>query len=64
MLERIIIPQMEHRIQLVKYWEIETEENILEIGCGQGDCTVTLANAIGEKGRVTAIDPASLDYGV
>ncbi|KZT03642.1 uncharacterized protein LAESUDRAFT_744514 [Laetiporus sulphureus 93-53] len=52
----IVLGQIEERVQL-------PGENILEIGCGQGDCTVALAAAIGEAGHVTAVDPASLDYG-
>jgi Methyltransferase domain len=35
----------------------------LEIGCGQGDCTEVLAEAVGPTGHVDAIDPAPLDYG-
>ncbi|KAH9896752.1 S-adenosyl-L-methionine-dependent methyltransferase [Cubamyces lactineus] len=59
----IIRPQIEQRSQLVKTWGIRPGERVLEIGCGQGDCTLVLAAAVGEKGSVTAIDPASLDYG-
>lgn len=59
----IALGQIEERVQLVKAWGIQPGENIIEIGCGQGDCTVTLATAVGEKGSVTAVDPASLDYG-
>lgn len=36
---------------------------MLEIGCGQGDTTLVLADAVGESGRVTAIDIASKEYG-
>ncbi|KAI0916329.1 hypothetical protein AcV5_003296 [Taiwanofungus camphoratus] len=60
----IALGQIEERVQLVKAWGIQPGENIIEIGCGQGDCTVTLATAVGEKGSVTAVDPASLDYGL
>lgn len=35
---------------------------ILEIGCGQGDCTTVLASLIG-SGHSDAIDPAPHDYG-
>ncbi|KAI5115747.1 hypothetical protein M0805_005609 [Coniferiporia weirii] len=31
--------------------------------CGQGDCTVVLAGAVGEHGRVTAVGSGALDYG-
>ncbi|KAF9806659.1 hypothetical protein IEO21_08614 [Rhodonia placenta] len=59
----VVLGQMEQRVQLVKTWSIEHGENVIEIGCGQGDCTVVLATAVGDAGHVTAIDPASLDYG-
>jgi len=36
---------------------------VLEVGCGQGDMTIVLAELLGPEGRVTAIDPAPLDYG-
>ena len=55
--------QIQHRIDLIEIWEIQPGERVLEIGCGQGDCTVTLAHAVGEGGHVTAVDPAPLDYG-
>lgn len=31
--------------------------------CGQGDCTIVLADAVGEGGHVDAVDPGSPDYG-
>lgn len=34
-----------------------------QLGCGQGDTTAVLAEAVGDEGRVTAVDPGSLDYG-
>ncbi|GBE84691.1 hypothetical protein SCP_0606700 [Sparassis crispa] len=59
----VVLGQIEERVELMRAWDIQPGENVLEIGCGQGDCTVTLAAAVGEKGTVTAIDPARLDYG-
>ena len=60
----IQLTQTQHRIQLiVDHWGVKDGENVLEIGCGQGDSTTVFAAAVGEKGHVTALDPASLDYG-
>ena len=61
--ELVVVPQIQHRIDLITRWGIAAGENVLEIGCGQGDTTITLAAAVGEAGKVTAVDPASLDYG-
>lgn len=36
---------------------------MLEIGCGQGEMSVTLAEAVGAKGAVVAVDSANRDYG-
>lgn len=60
---KIHLGQAEHRIRLLSQWDITPGARILEIGCGQGDCTVALAVAAGSNGHVTAIDPAPLDYG-
>ncbi|KAJ5937597.1 hypothetical protein N7454_003939 [Penicillium verhagenii] len=56
-------PQIQARVDLYKTWDIPSGSKILEIGCGQGDCTLVMAYLVGEKGHVTAIDPAPLDYG-
>ena len=52
-----------HRLALLQHWNIPTGSTVLELGCGQGDCTTVLANAVGEQGKVVAVDPAELDYG-
>lgn len=52
-----------HRLELLQHWNIPTGSKVLELGCGQGDCTTVLASAVGEQGRVVAVDPADLDYG-
>jgi ubiquinone/menaquinone biosynthesis C-methylase UbiE len=56
--------QTKHRLLLLQHWNIPTGSNILELGCGQGDCTTVLAHAVGENGRIVAVDPAELDYGM
>jgi ubiquinone/menaquinone biosynthesis C-methylase UbiE len=55
--------QLQHRLDLVEAFHIQKGMRILEIGCGQGDTTVALADAVGENGCVVAIDLASPDYG-
>lgn len=55
--------QTSHRLLLLQHWNIPTGSNIVEIGCGQGDCTTVLAHAVGEEGKVVAVDPAELNYG-
>jgi hypothetical protein len=52
-----------HRLVLLQHWNIPTDSKVLELGCGQGDCTTVLAYAVGEQGRVVAVDPAELGYG-
>ncbi|KAJ1301003.1 hypothetical protein OPQ81_003426 [Rhizoctonia solani] len=55
--------QTVHRVNLVRAWDVAEGSRVLELGCGQGDCTVVLASAVGEGGHVTGVDPAPLDYG-
>lgn len=55
--------QTKHRINLANIWQIPPGSRVLEIGCGQGDCTAVLASAVGDSGHVDAIDPAPLSYG-
>lgn len=57
------IVQFEHRVNIVKSWNIPPGSRVLEIGPGQGDCTIVLATAVGESGHVHAVDPAPLNYG-
>lgn len=52
-----------HRLELLQLWNIPTGSKVLELGCGQGDCTTVIASAVGEQGRVVAADPADLSYG-
>jgi SAM-dependent methyltransferase len=55
--------QTVHRLALLQHWNIQAGSKVLELGCGQGDCTTVLASAVGDKGKVAAVDPADLDYG-
>lgn len=55
--------QSRHRANLVATWDIGEGATILEVGCGQGDMTRVLANAVGSKGRVVAVDIADENYG-
>lgn len=55
--------QAAHRIRLVNFWRIAPGARVLEIGCGQGNCTTVLAEAVGPNGHVDAVDPGSPDYG-
>lgn len=59
-----LVAQIEHRIKLVSFWSIIPGSRVLEIGCGQGDCTIALADAVGENGHVDAVDPGAPDYGM
>ncbi|KAH0381452.1 S-adenosyl-L-methionine-dependent methyltransferase, partial [Aureobasidium melanogenum] len=52
-----------HRLVLLQHWNIPTSSKVLELGCGQGDCTTVLASAVGQHGEVVAVDPADLNYG-
>lgn len=61
--EEISVAQSEHRQRLLKSWPIEPGQRILEIGCGQGDMTEVLAEAVGPTGHITAVDIADPSYG-
>jgi len=54
--------QTEHRLNILKNFNIPHDSKILEIGCGQGDMTAVLASTLPDA-RIVAIDPALLDYG-
>lgn len=43
---KIALSQTRHRIEIVSRFDIRPGSNVLEIGCGQGDCTVVLAAAV------------------
>ena len=50
-------------MQLVRSWQIPESSKILEIGCGQGEMTAVLADAVGSAGHVLAVDLGEPDYG-
>lgn len=58
------VHQIQHRIDILNKWNFPLGSKILEIGCGQGDCTLVTAYMVGDQGHVTAIDPAPVDYGL
>jgi predicted methyltransferase len=58
------LSQTKHRLDLLERWNIPKGSRVLELGCGQGDCTTVLADAVGEEGKVVALDPADLEYGM
>ncbi|MEQ1935368.1 MAG: methyltransferase domain-containing protein [Fimbriimonadaceae bacterium] len=57
------LTQIQYRQTLVEHWQIPEGSSVLEVGCGQGDTTIVLADAVGETGRVVAIDSAPATYG-
>ncbi|MEU6548828.1 class I SAM-dependent methyltransferase [Streptomyces sp. NPDC046915] len=59
----IQLSQTHHRAALVASWRIAHGATVLELGCGQGDMTAVLAEAVGPEGRVVAVDVADPSYG-
>ncbi|MFD8019008.1 methyltransferase domain-containing protein [Streptomyces lavendulae] len=55
--------QTRYRAALVSGWNIPAGASVLEVGCGQGDMTAVLAEAVGPQGRVVAVDIADPSYG-
>jgi SAM-dependent methyltransferase len=55
--------QTSFRLAVVEQWQIPEGARVLEIGCGQGDTTAVLADAVGSAGRVIAVDIADPSYG-
>jgi len=49
-------PFVESRCHLVEFWSPEPGARVLEVGCGRGFGTVVLGAAVGEAGRVLAVD--------
>jgi SAM-dependent methyltransferase len=55
--------QIQFRRRLVERWRLAPGSRLLEIGCGQGDMTAVLADAVGPTGHITAVDLADPCYG-
>jgi SAM-dependent methyltransferase len=55
--------QTRFRLDLVDGWDLRPGARVLEVGCGQGDMTAVLADAVGAGGRVLGVDNASPGYG-
>ncbi|CAM0138657.1 hypothetical protein VKS41_008389 [Umbelopsis sp. WA50703] len=59
----ITLTQTRHRVKLVHEWQISEPSSVLEVGCGQGDTSVVVADAVGPNGKLTCVDIADEDYG-
>lgn len=55
--------QTAHRMRLIKTFNIQAGDRVLEVGSGQGDTTVVLADAVTSTGHIHAVDIAASDYG-
>ncbi|MFI6686396.1 class I SAM-dependent methyltransferase [Streptomyces sp. NPDC050485] len=55
--------QTAYRTALVAAMTVPAGASVLELGCGQGDLTAVLAEAVGPGGRVVAVDIADPSYG-
>ncbi len=58
--DRFGMLQFEHGKQLVALLQIERGESVLDIGAGTGRLAAYVAEIVGERGRVAAIDPLPL----
>jgi SAM-dependent methyltransferase len=59
----IQLDQTRYRLAIADGWALRPGTAVLEVGCGQGDMTAVLAEAVGEHGRVVAVDNAAPSYG-
>ena len=55
--------QSAYRRRILECWNIQPGARVLEVGCGQGDMTAVLADAVGPNGHVVATDIATREYG-
>ncbi|KAF7186794.1 Methyltransferase ustM [Pseudocercospora fuligena] len=61
--ERIFRPRFQLRLDIATVWAIEAGSSILDIGCGQGESSITLALRLGPGARIVGIDTAVPGYG-
>lgn len=59
---RANIAAAKHRQQFIRSWGIPPGAKVLEIGPGQVDFSVVLADAVRPTGHAVAIDPAPSDW--
>lgn len=57
------VGSMAHRQRLIQRWGIPPGASVLDIGCGQANFTLVLADAVGPTGHVVGVDPAPMTYG-
>ena len=58
--ELLYRPRFIQRLKVFKEWDIDPGQNILDIGCGQGESCLVLAREGGPKAAVTGIDTCKL----
>lgn len=57
------IPRIKVRLAITEAWAIEPGARVLDIGCGQGESSVVLAQVLGPTSAIVGIDTARPDYG-
>ncbi|ATY60321.1 SAM-dependent methyltransferase [Cordyceps militaris] len=63
LLNNFHIPRLKLRLATIQTWGVREGDHLVDIGCGQGESSLALATVVGDRGHVSAIDPAPLDYG-
>lgn len=61
--ELVWIPRIKVRLAIADAWAIKPGTRILDIGCGQGESSVMLAQVLGPGSFIFGIDTARPDYG-
>jgi ubiquinone/menaquinone biosynthesis C-methylase UbiE len=60
---KVWVPRFKLRLAITSEWNIGAGKRVLDIGCGQGESSVTLALQLGPTSHITGIDTARPDYG-